>query len=85
MADRWRAPGGWSVQVVDLSVTPDKRDGEWLRVSYRGWWVADVRSVAELEQWFPVADLEPDGLVLVAWRTGADASNWAVAGSCSGS
>jgi hypothetical protein len=67
MADRWRAPGGWTVEVVHLSVTSDKRDGEWLRVSYCGWWVADVRTVAELEQWFPVADLEPDELVLAAW------------------
>jgi hypothetical protein len=54
------------VEVVHLSGTSDKRDGEWLRVSYCGWWVADVQSVAELERWFPVADLEPDGLVLAA-------------------
>jgi hypothetical protein len=28
--------------------------------------ITDVRSVAELERWFPVADLEPDGLSLAA-------------------
>jgi hypothetical protein len=55
-------PLRWST----LSATSDKRDGEWLRVSYRGRWVADVRGVAELEQWFPIADLEPDGLRLAA-------------------
>jgi hypothetical protein len=65
MAERWRASGGWTVEVVHLSVTPNHRDGEWLRVSCRGWWVADVRSVAELEQWFAVADVEP--LACRAW------------------
>jgi hypothetical protein len=54
------------VGVVHLTGTTDKRDGERLRVSYHGWWVADVRSVAELEQWFPVADLEPDGPLVSA-------------------
>jgi hypothetical protein len=28
--------------------------------------ITDVRSVAELERWFPLADLEPDALVLAA-------------------
>jgi hypothetical protein len=28
--------------------------------------ITDVRSVAEVEQWFPVADLEPDGLSVAA-------------------
>lgn len=66
MADHWRAPGGWTVEVVRLSGTPDNHDGEWLRVSQYGWWTADVRSVAELGQWFALADLEPDGLSLAA-------------------
>lgn len=58
MADRYRAPGGWTVDVIHLSSTTDHRDGEWLRVSLHGSHVADVRTVAELE---------PDGpLVLVA-------------------
>jgi len=63
MADRYHPPGGWTVDVIHLSSTPDHRDGEWLRVSLHGSHVADVRSVAELEQWFPVAGLEPDGLI----------------------
>lgn len=66
MAERWRAPGGWTVQVVVLAGTPDRHDGEWLRVTQYGSWVADVRTVAELAQWFPLADLEPDGLTLAA-------------------
>jgi hypothetical protein len=66
MGERYRTEGGWSVEVVRLSCTPDHRDGEWLRVRYFGFHVADVRSVAELEQWFPLADLEPDALVLAA-------------------
>jgi hypothetical protein len=66
MADRYRAPGGWAVDVITLSGTPDHRDGEWLRVSFHGFHVADVRTVAELEQWFPLAELEPDGLLVLA-------------------
>jgi hypothetical protein len=60
MADRWRAPGGWTVEVVRLCGTPDKRDGEWLRVRHYGYHTADVRSIPELAQWFPLAELEPD-------------------------
>jgi hypothetical protein len=66
MADRWRAPGGWTVEVVRLSGTPDHRDGEWLRVCQFGHWTADVKNPAELEQWFALSDLEPDGLSLAA-------------------
>jgi hypothetical protein len=66
MADRWRAPGGWSVEVVKLHTTSDHHDGEWLRIRRFGWWTADVRSPVELAQWFPLADLEPEGLALAA-------------------
>jgi hypothetical protein len=64
MPDRYRAPGGWTVEVITLSGTPDKRDGQWLRVALHGVHVADVRSVAELTQWFPLAELEDDALSL---------------------
>jgi hypothetical protein len=64
MAERWRAPGGFTVEVVRLSCTPDKTDGERLRLTQYGSWVADVRTVGELERWIDLADLEPD---LVAW------------------
>ena len=33
MADRWHAPGGWIVEAVWLSGTPDHHDGEWLVVT----------------------------------------------------
>lgn len=52
MADRYRAPGGWTVQVVRLSGTPNKRDGEWIRVCHYGYHVegsgiaADGRGIA---------------------------------------
>lgn len=60
MADRWRAPGGWRVEVVHLTGTPDHNDGERLRVTQYGSWVADVRTVGELAQWFELSDLEPE-------------------------
>jgi hypothetical protein len=62
MGNRWRTASGWSVEVVHLTATPDRHDGEWIRVAYFGWHVADVRDVAELERWFPLGDLEPDTL-----------------------
>jgi hypothetical protein len=50
MAGRWHAPGGWTVEVVHLTGTPNHHDGEWFRVCQYGWWTADVRTVGELEQ-----------------------------------
>jgi hypothetical protein len=61
MADRWRAAGGWCVEIVRLEGTPDHHDGTWLRVTQHCVWTADVGSVAELEQFFPLGELEPDG------------------------
>jgi hypothetical protein len=66
MGDLYRARGGWTVEVVQLSGTPDRHDGEWLRVRYHGFHVADVRDVADLEQWVRLADLEQDTLALAA-------------------
>jgi hypothetical protein len=68
MADRYRTASGWSVEVVERSATPDHSDGQQLRVRYHGFYVADVRTIAELEQYFPLADLEPDGLIAVPRR-----------------
>jgi hypothetical protein len=65
MAERWRAPGGWTVEVVRVTGT-GSHDGEWLRVCQHGYWTANVKTVAELERWFPLAELEPDALALVA-------------------
>ncbi len=49
MVDRYRTASGWSVEVVERSATPDNSDGQQLRVRYHGFYVADVRTVAELE------------------------------------
>jgi hypothetical protein len=62
MADRYRAPGGWTVEVVQLTGTPDHHDGEWLRISQYGVWTADVRTIGELAEWINLAALEPDAL-----------------------
>jgi hypothetical protein len=42
------ADGEWVIDVIRLSLTGTGRDGEWLRVSWWGWFVAELRSVAEL-------------------------------------
>jgi hypothetical protein len=62
MAPAYRTKDGYSVEVVQLSDTSGNQDGEWLRVRYHGYHVADVRSVAELERYFPLGELEADGL-----------------------
>jgi hypothetical protein len=66
VGDRYRAPGGWTVEVVCLAGTPDRHDGEWIRLRYYGFYVADVRSAGELERWFPLASLEPETLAPAA-------------------
>jgi uncharacterized protein (DUF427 family) len=69
MGDCYRTASGRSVEAVERSGTPDNSDGQQVRVRYNGLYVADVRTVAELEQWFPLADPEHDGLSAAA--TGA--------------
>jgi hypothetical protein len=61
MPDRYCAPGDWVVQVVELSGTPDRHDGTWIRITRYGTWVADLRSVADIERYVALADLEPEG------------------------
>ena len=70
MGDRYRTPDGWAVEVVGLSATPDRNDGERLKVTYYGFFVALVRTVAELEQWFALSDLEPETLIPRRERAG---------------
>src|SRR5258708_20308316 len=53
MGAKYRTKDGYSVEVVHLAGT-----GEWLRVRYHGFYVADVRSVSELESYFPLDELE---------------------------
>ncbi len=66
MAERYRTGSGWSVELVSLTLTPDRHDGRWLRVRYLGYYVADCGSVAELERWVTLADLQRDALTLAA-------------------
>jgi len=46
------------VEVIRLTCTPNRRDGEWLRVRYLCYWIADVRQLAELALWFALAELQ---------------------------
>src|SRR5579864_3336020 len=52
MAVHYRTSDGcWSVEVVRLTGTPNKHDGEWIRVRNFGFFVADVRTVTELQSY----------------------------------
>jgi hypothetical protein len=66
MTDRYRTASGWSVEPVSLTLTPDRHDGQWLRVRYLGYYIADCGSVAELERWIPLTEMERDALTLAA-------------------
>jgi hypothetical protein len=57
-AVKYRTKDGYTVEVIQLAGTSRNRDGQWLRVRYHGYHVADVRSVAELEKYFPLDELE---------------------------
>ena len=39
VADRYRTEDGWSIEIVRLTSTPDRRDGDWLRIRYLGYYV----------------------------------------------
>ena len=63
MADRYRTPDGWTVEVVRLDA--DER----FRIRHHGFYVADVRNVDDLARWIPAAELaqlERDTLILAA-------------------
>jgi hypothetical protein len=47
----------WRVDVIHLSCTGTGHDGEWYRVSYFSLFQANVRTVQELEQFFPLHTL----------------------------
>lgn len=65
MSARYRTSDGrWRVEVVRLTGTPDRHDGEWIRVRYSGWYVADVRTVEHLAEFLDLADLAEDALGL---------------------
>jgi hypothetical protein len=61
VSSRYRTSDGtWTVEVVRLSLTPNKRDGTWLRVRHCGYFIADVRAVDDLAQYFELDDLSED-------------------------
>jgi hypothetical protein len=82
MGDRWCTADGWGVEVVQMTATPDRHDGESFRVSYRGFHVGYARSVLELERWIELADLQETLRNARRWRRGGKP---AVARSCGGS
>lgn len=82
MADRWRAPGGWTVEVVHLTSTPNNHDGEWFRVSQYGAWTADVRTVGELAQYVDLADLEPELALIFIWSMNLESRHAPYARGC---
>jgi hypothetical protein len=51
VGDRWRTADGWGVEVICMTATPDRHDGESFRVSRHGFHVGYARSVPELERW----------------------------------
>jgi hypothetical protein len=51
-------PRPWRVDLIRLTATSDHRDGEWLRVHRDGFFVAEVRTVAELAGQVDLAELE---------------------------
>ena len=63
MADRYRTPDGWTVEVLQLDT------GDRLRIRHHGFYIADVANVDNLAHWIPTAELaqlERDTLILAA-------------------
>jgi hypothetical protein len=52
--------GRYTVETVQLSGTPDRHDGEWIRVRYCGFCLADVRKIPDLERYVALAELVDD-------------------------
>ncbi len=52
MADRYCSVSGWNIEAVRPTATPDRHDGEWLRVRYLGYYVADCTSVSDVGSGF---------------------------------
>ena len=63
MADGYRTPDGWTVEVLQLAA------GDRLRIRHYGFFVADVVNVDDLGRWIPAAELaqlERDTLMAAA-------------------
>lgn len=83
MAVRYRTSDGyWSVEVVRLTGTPNNHDGEWIRVRNLGFFVADVRSVVELESYVSLAELE-DSLTGLRLSESYSNQHFSPPGNCS--
>src|SRR5690242_4393861 len=52
--------GRYTVETVQLTGTPDRHDGEWIRVRYCGFCLVDLRSIADLERYVALTDLVDD-------------------------
>ncbi|MGH3272893.1 MAG: hypothetical protein ACRDNZ_01020 [Streptosporangiaceae bacterium] len=52
------ADGRWRVDLIRLSCTSDHRDGEHLRISWDGYYIAEVRTLDELSTYLNPAELE---------------------------
>ena len=50
--------GTWRVDLISLSWTGDGRDGPRFRITRNGYFVAEVRTLAELARYVDPADLE---------------------------
>lgn len=71
---KWRSKdGNWQVEDITLALTGDGRDGHWLRLRYRGYFVAECRTVAELARYVDISELED---ALRASSTAALGSTW---------
>jgi hypothetical protein len=73
MAGRYRTPGGWTVEVVQLAA------GERLRIRHHGFYVADVASVDGLARCIPAVELEQlerEPLILAAWPQRRPRYSW---------
>jgi hypothetical protein len=55
---RYRTRSGWAVSIVQLTCTPNRHDGSWIRLSHHGFWVADVRDPGALASYVSLAELE---------------------------
>jgi hypothetical protein len=73
MVDRYRTPGGWTLEVVQLAA------GERLRIRHHGIYVADVASVDGLARCIPAVELEQlerEPLILAAWPQRRPMCKW---------
>ena len=58
--------GTWRVDLISLSWTGDSRDGSRFRITRNGYFVAEVRTLAELARYVDPADLEETLIRLAA-------------------